>query len=339
MNEVYDKYMQTRLLDASLGRRKPRNPVKSSVSHSDIIRCDYDEYKFTVKSSSETDVLYTVDLKTGICNCKVGQTGQACKHQVACSEAFLMKLPQILSYTPENRQWLAGIVLGKENVPPLDFFADLKDCTVMQEKSSGVSSNNNDVSAVSSSTSPLNTVKTEKEDHNITNVPAIHDDHSSNGVIENQLQMQSTSTEIVPKHEFVGDNVKPTKVGLDRLNELSSTLLELLSKYEDDGVCEGLNMFTKKLKGVRTSNQLTSILFSVASSSAVSKGGAGRGKIPCQPTSIARRITGMPRGAAPIGKGRKRAGNLIEKNGKRQRNLFLNVSQNQANAKSHGSGH
>lgn len=62
-------------------------------------------------------------------------------------------------------------------------------------------------------------------------------------------------------------------------------------------------------------------------------GGAVRGKIHCQPTSIARRNPGVPRGAAPIGKGRKRRVSLLEKAAKRERNLSLNISKNLPNAK------
>lgn len=339
MNEVYDKYMQKRLLDVALGRRKTTEPGKSSIFQSDIVRSDADEYKFIVRSSSEDGVQYTVDLKTGICDCKTGQTGQACKHQVACSEAYLLQLPQIFSSTPENRQWLAGIVLGKEKVPSLDFFADLKECPNKQENStSGASSgSHNEVPAITTST----TCKTEKPDHSGSNSSEIPDEQSSNDVKEGLEFMQSTSTEALPQydsHEFVENKVKPSKAGVEGLNELNSTLLELFSKHEDDDVLAGLHKFIRKLKTVKTSNQLTSV-FCNAASSGVGRIGAGRGKIPCQPTSVARRSIGMPRGAAPMGKGRKRKGNVIDKAAKRQRNLSLNVSQNQANAKSHGSGH
>ncbi|XP_050694366.1 uncharacterized protein LOC126984618 [Eriocheir sinensis] len=278
--------------------------------------------QFPGSSSNETGVQYVVDLKTGICECKIGQTGQACKHQIACSEAYLLQLPQIFSNTPENRQWLAGIVLGKENVPPLDFFADFKECPNKQENSSGPSCNHNEKTAVTTSTSH----KTEKQEHSRSNSPAIPDEHSSNYVREGLELMQSTSTESVPQNdnsELVGNNVKPSRAGVEGINEMNSTLLELFSKYEDD-VLAGLHKFIKKLKAVRTTSQLTSIFFKAvrttsqltsiffnAASSGVGKTGAGRGKIPCQPTSVARRITGMPRGAAPFGKGRKREGLVL----------------------------
>jgi len=71
----------------------------------------------------------------------------------------------------------------------------------------------------------------------------------------------------------------------------------------------------QRVTTVRSSNQLDSILHCTG---AALPGACGRGKIPCQPTSVARRQVGMPRGAAPIGKGRKRKGNLIDKALKRQ---------------------
>ena len=87
---------------------------------------------------------------------------------------------------------------------------------------------------------------------------------------------------------------------------------------------------------MRSGNQLNSILQTLGSG--LCSKGAGREKIRCQPTSIARRKAGKPRGAAPLVKGRK-PGVLRNPRPKRPRNLSQNVAQNVANAKSHGSGH
>ena len=67
--------------------------------------------------------------------------------------------------------------------------------------------------------------------------------------------------------------------------------------------------------------------------------GAGRGKIRCQPASIAGGAAGKPRGAAPLGKGRKPNTLSANAKSKRPRNLAQNIAKNLANAKSHGSGH
>lgn len=90
------------------------------------------------------------------------------------------------------------------------------------------------------------------------------------------------------------------------------------------------------MNSVTSTNGFNSQLHSIGS--AVRSGGAGRGKIPCQPTSISRRANGRPRGAAALCKGRRPAG-AATASSKRTRNLAENVKKNLANAKSQGSGH
>lgn len=120
---------------------------------------------------------------------------------------------------------------------------------------------------------------------------------------------------------------------VNKCSVLMDILLKNVDQYGDSGTEEALTTLIKKMSSVKTPNQLNSILHS--SGSSLKHHGAGRGKIPCQPTSIARRQVGTPRGMASIGKGRKRQGSLLSKTPKRQRNLALNVSQNVPNAKSH----
>lgn len=269
------------------------------------------QYQFIVKSQSKEQIQYAVDLKTGLCDCSTGMTGKVCKHQVACSEQFLLQLPQILENSPENRHWLASIALGKENVPPLDFFVTLK------ENSESVTGDDHS-----------NTEEKEKSrgiSHDVDNV-----------------EEDMPPTNIHPKVECnetgdVSTSTKPSGAAvLQVISEINDTMLHLATQYGNEQTLEGMQKLLSRLTSVRTSNQLNSLLHSTGSSAMQ---GAGRGKIPCQPTSVARRQVGMPRGAAPIGKGRKRKGSLIEKSVKRQRNLALNISLDQPNAKSHGSGH
>ncbi|XP_050703227.1 uncharacterized protein LOC126988878 [Eriocheir sinensis] len=128
MNEIFDEYMKQRLIDVSLCRRKVvKPPTGISISKESITRYNEDQHQFIVKSQSKEQIQYTVDLKIGLCECSTGMTGKVCKHQAACSEQFLLQLPQILENSPENRHWLASIALGNENVPPLDFFVTLKE--------------------------------------------------------------------------------------------------------------------------------------------------------------------------------------------------------------------
>ncbi|KAK3889703.1 hypothetical protein Pcinc_006269 [Petrolisthes cinctipes] len=124
MNEVYDAYMKQRLLAVALGRKKIKVPVNTSSfpSVANISRCN--KHEFIVNSTSQDGVQYNVNMNIGICDCKTGRTGKVCKHQVACSEAYLMELPQVFISTPKTRQWIAEIVLGKDMMLPSEFFED-----------------------------------------------------------------------------------------------------------------------------------------------------------------------------------------------------------------------
>lgn len=117
--------------------------------------------------------------------------------------------------------------------------------------------------------------------------------------------------------------------------QVTEALKELTSFYGNSETRLSLQRFFQRIKSVKTSNQLNSLLNCAGSSV---RYGAGRGKIPCQPTSLARRSPGMPRGAAPIGKGRRPAAAQSSKP-KRPRNLAHSVACNITNAKPHGSGH
>ena len=102
---------------------------------------------------------------------------------------------------------------------------------------------------------------------------------------------------------------KPSKPFVDKLKLLHDSIYELAAQYEDEQSLGALERLIDRVGNVRSSNQLNSLL----QCTGVALPSAGRGRIPCQPTSIARHQQGMPRGAAPISKGRKRKGNLIDK--------------------------
>lgn len=118
--------------------------------------------------------------------------------------------------------------------------------------------------------------------------------------------------------------------------DLVTAIENAVSLFGKSDTVAALHSLTRKINAVKTTNQLNSLLYSVGS--CVARKGAGRGKIPCQPTSIARRGPGRPRGAAALGKGRRPA-TLPQPKAKRPRNLAKNIKDNVANAKSHGSGH
>lgn len=87
-------------------------------------------------------------------------------------------------------------------------------------------------------------------------------------------------------------------------------------------------------KNCKSSNFFNSAITTLFSQSVTRQVGGGRGSVHCQPTSVSRRKSGVPRGVVPVGKGHKK-GNLLEKAAKRKNDLALNISQNVPNAKKH----
>ena len=299
MAEIFDTYMKKRLSDAALGRRRAKNTNMGTLSLDAVIPLGDDKYQ--VKSQS-TASHYTVDLQAGFCECTVGENGSLCKHQVACAEYSMTVLPQVFTATSENRRWLASVAVGDANTPPESFFRGLVEPTG-QHCSTG---------SVSDQVEPQVITEEDKEDQLMVNI----NEDSASAASEKDQQM-SQCPDIA---QFV------------------EAVKNVTEKFGNNETVAALSTAAKRLKQVKNSNMLNSILYNIGS--AVSVSGAGRGKIRCQPTSIARRGPGKPRGAAPLGKGR-RPGCLTASNSKpkRPRNLSKNIYENVANAKSHGSGH
>ncbi|KAK3889815.1 hypothetical protein Pcinc_006211 [Petrolisthes cinctipes] len=133
MNEVYNSYIQHRLLDVALGRTNIKSSKATKSQIKEIVQVN--DFLFEVQSESKEDK-YFVDMEVGICDCPVGQTGAICKHQTACADKYMLHLPQEFKNIPASRQWLVGIALGRK--PPLDFFTELQESTVEMVASSVV---------------------------------------------------------------------------------------------------------------------------------------------------------------------------------------------------------
>lgn len=299
MNELFDLYMKQRLLDIALGRRKCKSIAKVSFNEKDIEHIS--EHSFCVKSENQGNVSYKVDLRNGLCECFVGQSGAVCKHQIACAEVHLQQLPQVFKSTKENRYWLAGVAVGTENVPPLEFFSDLQDL--------GTS--------------------TDIIPEHVSSEASINDE-----LISGSSEVESVSSEMDEVANVFEKDDSMQRSHINIAKEIFDVVNKKLSNFGNVDTSAGLSIMLKRFSAIKSTNQLNSMLFTCGGSSLKIQG-AGRGKIPCQPTSVARRQVGMPRGAAPIGKGRKRKGILVSGPAKRQRKLSLNVSQNVPNAKSH----
>lgn len=222
-----------------------------------------------------------------------------CKHQVACSEMHSLKLSQVFHSTPANRQLLVRIALGDKDAPPLEFFVDLKDEDVPV---------NNDNSCL-----PAPTTNTSKE--SVADPSYADSEDSLNDFVVSKPNRSSSTTD--------------EKQGVIQL------LSEAFERFSDGLSSSAVTAMATQLRSLKTANQLNSSMLMFAASSSVSL--CRRGKIHCQPTSVARRKVGTPRGYVSVGKGRKRTKTALSNTArKRTRNLSHNIASNQPNAKSHG---
>ena len=355
MDKVYDSYMKRRHLDLAIGGKKPKWFRQNRPDGSKFEIKQTEDFKFTVKSEKGSEH-YVVDMGIGACTCPIGHTGAVCKHQVACSHKYLVMMPQVFQNTPQNRQWLARVCYGDEKlVPSIDFFSTLED---------GVNDIHNALDGTSSGSSHAASSKPsiiqEKQDTgnsgessrprcDFSEVQQPEQNMNFQGVseLENSdddfVVMEGKKKKYVNFAEEISDDddfmmTKPLQeqnsIGTSDTIHLLNKLIEKYGNSETDKV---LGKIEKRLVTVKTPNMLNSALHSLLSGlpHGTTRLGAGRGKIPCQPSSIARREVGLPRGAAPLSKGRKRKSSATGRPTKHIRNLSFNISQNQPNGKRH----
>ncbi|KAG0730309.1 hypothetical protein GWK47_028495 [Chionoecetes opilio] len=73
MVEIFDVYMRQRLVDVALGRRRVKNNNIGTVSMQSITSLGVK--KFIVKSQTNPDESYDIDLSIGMCTCPKGKVG------------------------------------------------------------------------------------------------------------------------------------------------------------------------------------------------------------------------------------------------------------------------
>lgn len=307
MAEIFDGYMKNRLADVALGRRRRKNTNMRMGTLTLELVTPLGNGKYKVKSQSTPSLQYTVDLETGFCECNVGENGSLCKHQAACAEHSMTILPQVFTATSKNRRWLASVAVGEDKTPPESFFRGLLEPQLSNKE-------NQSTLAAASSTKgqdqlplpealPHVSMQWEENKHCPLDQPRLEDDKQS-----------------VDISEFV------------------KALHTITEKYGNEDTADALKTAVKRLHKIKSTNMLNSVLHNLGSDVCTTTTGAGRGKIRCQPSSVARRGPGRPKGAAPLGKGR-RPNTVAKGKAKRPRNLAENIAANVPNAKSHGSGH
>lgn len=328
MVEIFDYYMRQRLVDVALSRRRVKTLSMDKLSV-DAVQ-SFGDGKYKVQSQSEPAKEYEVDLNTGMCTCIKGENGAICKHQVACADFSMTVVPQVFIMTSESRQWLVALALGPDNAPNERFFKSLSSLESPESKGSNTDSLNSNVKVEMDETNTHGIVKME--------VDVVPDEVMPEVLIANKENVVDSQSVVEPN--CLSDNSQPVTADNSQVVAKSriaaEMLIEAAARFGNPHSMAALDKFMQRIKALKTANQFNSLLH--ISGSSVKNGGAGRGKIPCQPTSIARRLTGRPRGAAPLGKGRRPTGTTTPQ-AKRPRNLAYNIQHNVANAKSHGNGH
>lgn len=333
MVEIFDYYMRQRLVDVALSRRRVKTMSVDKLAVNAVK--SFGDGKYNVQSQSEPTKEYEVDLPTGMCSCTKGENGAICKHQVACADYSMTVVPQMLVMTNESRQWLVALALGPDKAPNESFFKKLSN--LQSQDSEGLNAVNSLHNYLQMETTGTNI---QMGLHGIVKMEvAVPDDGMSEALNSNKENIPHSQSVVEPNDPSV--NSQPMNednshvVAKSRI--AAEMLIEATARFgNSQQSVAALDKFMQRIKALKTANQYHSFLHGTGSS--VKNGGAGRGKIPCQPTSIARRSTGNPRGAASLSKGRRPTGTATSQ-AKRPRNLAHNILYNVANAKSHGNNH
>ncbi|XP_076051614.1 uncharacterized protein LOC143031532 isoform X2 [Oratosquilla oratoria] len=295
VNEIYDPYMKCCLMDMALGQKKVKTFKPTDDTEGEIEQVN--EFLYKVKSESKDEEHY-LDMQIGICDCPIGQTGGICKHQIACSKNYLLHLPQELRATSASRQWLAGIALGKINVPSLDFFTNLQENysnTICQEAN-------------------ISEMTTKTTENRLCGGVIIKNEYQENSE-EFIGKLASTSKHI---HDCTALSNTSGQPSASKVKEFVDFIEEMVKDYGDGELDLALDKAMKMgRKYCKSSNYLNSAIANMFS--------VGVDKVPYQHALFTKQNSDVLQGVAPVGKVYKRKENLLEKTVIQKRNLNQNI--------------
>lgn len=234
---------------------------------------------YIVNSSSQEGIAYTVDLSIGTCSCISGNTGSVCKHQLAASQYSAVRLPQLYTCSPAEKELLFKVMYGCKAMPTSSFFDGLYAGTPVCDDADG---------------------------------EAAFVEGDSAAVAEQIYDASPQTSHDLPSIE-------------EKIDEFTTMLNKELKRNKDASMLSSLEIFKERVTACRNPSQLSTLL-RTAGCTLFKRSGAYKRRIPCQPTSIARRKVGQPKGKSALLKGK-----VV----KRKRNLALNISRNVPNAKIH----
>ena len=279
--EALELYHQRKLLSVAHNHVDHYVSVKyrglnaSKIPKEHIQQLPNDADQFLVKSKSDLDTTYLVDMALGTCSCTHGKDGSPCSHQGAIVLHFHHKaLNFIPTMHASSRKQLSYIALGNRAEQSLDFYASLAEETQEIVHGSDMTNDGPDFS--------LPCWAVVREDAKDTSEMETRGKHSSNEEIGNDLEVkleevfQDLKSKLKENDPQINTGVQKF---IDRYNTMKSNAL----------LASALHQFGSMYAGVATSRQ---------------EGRLRRGpRIPIQATAAGRRKYGS-RGKSAAPKGR-----------------------------------
>lgn len=242
------------------------------------------EHLYEVPSEITPNEVYIVDSKVGLCNCKAGCAGKFCKHIAAVYKFFGMQSNKIPSVTIDGRRMMAFIALGKEKIPPLEYFLPLHIIT-MTESEREAFLNRSDAPRLSTTSTLPEPEQANEPDNNATR------NQQQNSIDANQnndATQQATGEEQFTSDSDDDDDLSTRDESDPVFKKILSLLALLNEKFGTADVSEfGARKFFSRLSKLKSAGQWTTFLHTAAKSVPLRR--AKGAKIKVQPTAIARR--------------------------------------------------
>lgn len=289
---VLEGYYKRRLREyadsrTSLTRLTLRKMMKKVTFLNKEMIIQENDHEFLVPSEKEQNLLYYVDIKSGICSCPSALTGKFCKHQYAIYQFFSIKSVNFPLITPIDRYNIAKIAFG-DKVLDKSFYEPFIMETQREENVSD---------------------KYKDEEINVNNTYNKLNDNKEN----NKLNIDQHRTNYIP--ETSTNNNKFENV-INLLNSCNASYGSSLS---------GINKLEEKLKKIKTQGQWENFLHTAGNCISTRQRDGARIKV--QPTTIARRAVGVTRGSKRLLGGRPPKGENPPKKRKRNLGLNINSNQ------------
>jgi len=132
-----DQYYSNRLLDVSASRRSDAHlyfKTSKAFEKGKLIPKDsftaIDDNTYHCLSQSTPILQYIIDMQAQTCSCEQGLVGKVCKHLIACSKTYDIKLFSLPPTTANSKQRLAVVAHG--SCEQLSFYESLCENTALE---------------------------------------------------------------------------------------------------------------------------------------------------------------------------------------------------------------